>query len=191
MPFPNDQGNPAGAIPVWNAGSNFLNIPTNVYTQVKTGPGVLSGLSVNTAGTTSSATVYDGTSSVVTITIATPGVISWPAHGLIAGSAVQFQSTGALPTGLTAGTTYYVSTVGLTAAAFSVADTQAHALAGTNTIATSGSQSGVQTAYDVSHPIGTFSTLAQGNIPIGAQFQNGLIVVTAGGAAANVTALYR
>jgi len=108
---------------------------------------------------------------------------------------VVFTTTGALPTGLTAGTTYYVSTVGLTANAFSVADTKAHALAGTNTITTSGSQSGVQTAWDVTLPIGTFSTAAQANLPLGTNgvlFQNGLIVsATDGGGAANLTILWR
>ena len=37
-------------------------ITTNASTQVKTGPGVLLGLSVNTAGSAWTATIYDGTS---------------------------------------------------------------------------------------------------------------------------------
>lgn len=59
-------------------------------------------------------------SSAATITIAAPGVVSWTAHGLLAGTPVKFSTTGALPTGLTAGTTYYVSATGLTANSFSV-----------------------------------------------------------------------
>jgi hypothetical protein len=43
-----------------------------------------------------------------TITDASPAVVTYAAHGLSAGDAVVFASTGALPTGLTAGTTYYV-----------------------------------------------------------------------------------
>ncbi len=80
--------------------------------------------------------------SVVTITIATPGVVSWNAHGLSNGDPVKFSTTGALPTGLTAGTTYYVT--GATANSFSVAATPGGAA-----IATSGTQSGVQTATSV------------------------------------------
>lgn len=187
----NTKSNPAGAIPVWLAGFNFLNAAVNGRTQVKTGAGTFGGLSVNTAGLTSAALLYDGLSAIITATIATPGVISWTAHGLVAGAAVQFTTTGALPTGIVSGTTYYVSTVGLTANSFSVADTQAHALAGTNTIATSGSQSGVHTGWDVSNPIGNFSTLAQANIPVGAMFSKGLFNVLSGGTPANVTTLYR
>src|SRR6185312_6340259 len=132
---------------------------------------------------------------VVTMTLASPGVISWAGHPFVAGGAVRFETTGALPTGLTAGTTYYVSTVGLTANSFSVADTKAHALAGTNTINTSGSQSGVHTGYDVTRPIGTFNTSAVASLPAGlngAALTAGLIAVTAdGGAAADLTVYYR
>ncbi len=42
------------------------------------------------------------------------------AHGLVANQPVIFTSTGSVPTGLTAGTTYYVRSSGLTADAFSV-----------------------------------------------------------------------
>ncbi|NTE87196.1 hypothetical protein [Agrobacterium rubi] len=84
--------------------------------------------------------------SVVTATIAAPGVISWPVHGLVAGAPVKFSTTGALPTGLTAGTTYYV--VNPTTDAFSVAATPGGAA-----ITTTGTQSGVHTATTV--PTGT------------------------------------
>lgn len=59
----------------------------------------------------------------VTITVGTPGVVSWTGHGLQAGQPVVFSTTGALPTGLTAGTVYYVSATGLTTDAFSVSAT--------------------------------------------------------------------
>lgn len=193
--YPSDQGNPAGATPVYFGGALPDNITTSVYTQVKTGAGVFYGASVNTGGTTSTIAFYDGDSATVTITIAAPGVISWPAHGLVIGNAVKLQTTGALPTGLTAGTTVYVSSVGFGPNAFSVADTQAHAIAGTNTITTTGTQSGVQTAWDVTTPLGSFATTAAGPISIpaiGIQYVVGLIAVTAdGGGAANVTVLYR
>ncbi len=173
------------------SGSMWANMTTSVYRQIKTGIGVLARLGINTVGTTSSVILYDGTSSPVTISLATPGVISWPNHSLPIGEAVQFETTVALPTGLTAGTTYYVSSAGYGANGFQVADTKAHALAGTNSVNTSGSQSGVQTGYDVGNPIGTYSTVAQNGVDINAQFQNGLIAVAAdGGGAANLTIFY-
>ncbi|MCK9513521.1 MAG: hypothetical protein M0R28_20165 [Pigmentiphaga sp.] len=77
--------------------------------------------------------------STVTITIDEPGVVSWTAHGLANGTPVTFTTTGTLPTGLTAGTIYYV--VGATEDTFSVAATP-----GGTAIETTASQSGVHTA---------------------------------------------
>lgn len=57
------------------------------------------------------------------VTISATGVVSWPAHGLFANQPVVFSTTGALPTGLTAGTVYYVVATGLTAGSFSVSAT--------------------------------------------------------------------
>ena len=53
-------------------------------------------------------TALVGQTSPVTITIATPGVVTWVNHGLAANTPVVFTTTGAMPTGITAGTTYYV-----------------------------------------------------------------------------------
>lgn len=59
--------------------------------------------------------------SVVTISVADPAVVTWANHGLLAGQPVIFSNEGgALPTGLTAGTPYYVLGDGLTANSFSV-----------------------------------------------------------------------
>lgn len=44
----------------------------------------------------------------VTITNASPAVVTWSNHGLDSDSVVKFTTTGTLPTGLTAGTAYYV-----------------------------------------------------------------------------------
>lgn len=44
----------------------------------------------------------------ITITNASPGVITWPLHGLFIGQPIQMTTTGALPTGFTSGTVYYV-----------------------------------------------------------------------------------
>lgn len=83
------------------------------------------------------------TSATVTITIATPGVVTWTAHGFSAGQAISFVTTGALPTGLTAGTIYFVSVTSLAANTFQLATTYANAIAGTPVVNTSGTQSGV------------------------------------------------
>lgn len=80
------------------------------------------------------------TGATVTMTIASPGVVTWTAHGLITGDAIEFQTTGALPTGVTAGTTYYVGTVP------SVDTFQFSATRGGAAVNTSGSQSGTHTA---------------------------------------------
>ena len=85
------------------------------------------------------------TSSVVTMTIAAPGVVTWTAHGLAAGTEIKFTTTGALPTGIVSGTTYYVSSSSLATDTFRVSTTRALAIAGTN-ITTTGTQSGVHTA---------------------------------------------
>ena len=74
----------------------------------------------------------------VTITIAAPGVVSLPTgFSFLDGTVIQFTTTGALPTGLSVGTTYFV--VSSTGSTFSLALT-----AGGAPITTSGSQSGVQ-----------------------------------------------
>ena len=73
--------------------------------------------------------------STVAITIASPTVIT-AVLNLADATAIQFQTTGALPTGLTVGTTYY--TKYLTATTFNVALTPGGA-----SINTSGTQSGV------------------------------------------------
>lgn len=80
------------------------------------------------------------TSGTVTMTIASPALVSQVAHGLVAGSPISFTTTGALPTGVVAGTTYYVIATGLTADAFQFSTT-----VGGAAINSSGSQSGVHT----------------------------------------------
>lgn len=76
--------------------------------------------------------------STITVTIATPGVVTWNGHGLTAGQQVQLTTTGALPTGLSANTTYFL--IPVDANSFQLSATQSGAA-----IATSGSQSGVHT----------------------------------------------
>lgn len=78
--------------------------------------------------------------STVTISIAAPGVVTWNAHGLTNGTRIRFLSTGDLPTGITAGETYFVS--GATTNTFNLSTKYAG-----STIATTGTQSGTHTAY--------------------------------------------
>lgn len=89
----------------------------------------------DTAGTTVAA------SATVTITIASPAVITWTDHNLTEDDVVNFSTTGALPTGIAAGTDYYVKPI--TANTFQIC----LASGGKNgtSVNTSGSQSGTHT----------------------------------------------
>lgn len=85
-----------------------------------------------------------------TVTIASPGVFTSVAHGLIAGDTVVLETDGALPTGLTADTVqYFVISAGLTVDVFRLSLT----LGGT-VIDTSGSQSGNHTFVKTSKVAG-------------------------------------
>lgn len=92
--------------------------------------------------TLNAAPVGPTTSQTVTITIATPGVVSWTGHGLPAGTPVTLTTTDALPTGLAVDLLYYVASAGLGADSFRLAAT-----VGGSAINTTGSQSGTHTAY--------------------------------------------
>jgi len=72
-----------------------------------------------------------------TVTIATPGVFTATAHGLTTGDTVILETDGALPSGLSVDTTYYVISTGLTADTFRLATTS-----GGSAINTTGTQSG-------------------------------------------------
>lgn len=87
---------------------------------------------------------------VVTITIASPGVITCSTNNFAVNDIVYFTTTGALPTGLTAGTKYFVISAGYSGNDFEVSTT----LGGT-AVDTSGSQSGTH------YVIAPFKTLPQ------------------------------
>lgn len=61
---------------------------------------------------------------VCTITTASPAVLTKKSHGLTAGDRVCFQTSGALPTGLSTDTWYYVISTGLTTDDFEVSATK-------------------------------------------------------------------
>jgi len=79
-----------------------------------------------------------------TMTIASPAVVSETGHGYAAGDKILFRTTGALPTGVTAGTVYFVIAAGLGADDF-----QFSATSGGSAINTSGTQSGTHTLVSV------------------------------------------
>lgn len=81
---------------------------------------------------------------VITMTIASPTVITWAAHNLLPGQGVVFFTTSALPTGISALTEYFVITAGYAPGSFQIALTPGGAA-----INTSGSQSGIQSAVGV------------------------------------------
>ena len=94
-------------------------------------------------------------SSTVTMTIAAPGVITWTANGLPNGTPVVLTTTGALPTGLTASTIYYV--VSRATNTLRLSET-----VGGAPITTTGSQSGTHTGTAQVHKI--YESLIAGNI---------------------------
>jgi microcystin-dependent protein len=86
-----------------------------------------------------------------TITIASPAVVTEPAHGLSTGQIVSFTTTGALPTGVVVGTRYWA--IVLNADTFRLATSLANAFSGT-AINTSGTQSGTHTAFRDNYALG-------------------------------------
>lgn len=87
-----------------------------------------------------------------TVTIASPGVATLSGHGLVTGDCVELTTDGALPTGLSANTNYYV--IYNNANSFWLATSLANAIAGTK-IDTSGSQSGTHSLRHVPFGIST------------------------------------
>lgn len=86
--------------------------------------------------------MYFPPSATVTISNASPAVITWNSHGKSIGNTVSFSTTGGLPTGLVAGTVYYIIAAGFGANAFQVSLT-----AGGSAINTSSAGSGVHTGW--------------------------------------------
>ena len=92
-------------------------------------------------------TVAKGT---FTVTQATPAIFTLNSHGFVGLECVELTTTGALYTGLTANTNYWV--IYINANTFYLATSLANAIAGTK-IATSGSQSGVHSLRYCPHGI--------------------------------------
>lgn len=111
-------------------------------------------------------------SSTFTVTIAAPGVVTWNAHGLTAGARVTLSTTGALPTGLVAATTYFV--VSPAANTFSLSLTR-----GGSPITTSGSQSGVHTVTTIPEPSIDYAVGLVMGAPIGGGGANDILSISA------------
>jgi microcystin-dependent protein len=90
-----------------------------------------------------------------TITIAAPGVVTLTGHGLLTGDQVYLTTTGALPTGLSANTIYWITKIDNNS--FKLATSLANAKASTN-ITTTGTQSGTHTARFCPWGLGDGST---------------------------------
>ena len=111
--------------------------------------------------------VINPTIGVVTISNASPAVITLTAHGLAIGDAIYFTTTGGLPTGLTINTLYYIITAG-----FGVNSFQVSATRGGTAINTSSAGSGTHTMVFCPYGLGdgttTFNTPdLRGKIAIG------------------------
>lgn|SRR5512136_62918 len=123
-------------------------------------------------GTAVSRTTYADLYSVIapssgtcTISIASPGVVTKTAHGLVVDERVYFtNTTGELPTGLSKNTMYYV--VSVTTDTFTVSATK-----GGTAINTSGTQSGTITLRRCPYGIGSSTTVNlpdfRGKVPVG------------------------
>jgi hypothetical protein len=70
--------------------------------------GITLGSSTITATNASADVVITKPVTVVTVSNASPAVVTWTSHGWVDSDPVMFSTTGALPTGLTANTVYYV-----------------------------------------------------------------------------------
>ncbi len=108
-----------------------------------------------------------------TITTASPAVVSLTAHGLVEGDAIYFTTTGTLPTGLSADTTYYVKSTG-NANTFQVSLTRTSSAtaftAGTavnTTVAGSGTHTVVKAPYGVPSSLNFYVPDFRGRTPVG------------------------
>ena len=109
------------------------------------------GQSVSQSTYSSLFAVLNPSTTSVTFTFASPGVVNITGHGLVAGDPVAFSSTLLLPTGITAYTTYYVIAAGLTANAFEISASQ-----GGSAINFTGTNTGTNSCYRV--PYGTITS---------------------------------
>lgn len=98
-------------------------------------------------------------SSTVTISNASPGIVSWTTHGLTPNIPVVFTNTGgALPAEITSGVTYYVSYQSFTANSFAVSATLGGAVINTSSASTGTTTATVKKTFT--------TTVGQGTVTI-------------------------
>jgi hypothetical protein len=87
---------------------------------------------------TGNQTIYtnDSRAATVTVTAATPCVVSWTSHGLTSGQAIIFTTSGVMPSGILANQLYYVLVAGFTANSFEFATTPTGTAVNTTTTGT-------------------------------------------------------
>lgn len=88
--------------------------------------------------------------STFTVTVASPAVFTCVDHGLYPGDTVVLETTGALPTGLSADTEYYVVRQGITTSTFRLSISDSEDYDGT-AIVTTGTQSGTHSFLKLNH----------------------------------------
>jgi hypothetical protein len=134
---------PTGALLAFNSSTNqfegYNGATWGTIGGGATGAGGDAAFNENDELVTTSYTIGQGAMvSGVTISIATPAVFTLANHGFVVGQPIRLTTTGALPTGLTVNSQYFVLSSGLTSSTFQVGAT-----ASGSAIATSGTQSGV------------------------------------------------
>ncbi|TGQ19338.1 hypothetical protein [Mesorhizobium sp. M00.F.Ca.ET.217.01.1.1] len=149
----------------------------------------LSGASFQFSATPGGAAI-NTSNPTVTVSQASPCVVTEAGHGRAAGDAIQFATTGALPTGLSVATTYFVKTV-LDANTYTVSATSEGAAINT-TSAGSGTHTIVQFGTHYLSETGTLPTgITAGQdyyaIPTGLTANTFQFSATAGGAAINTS----
>lgn len=142
--LPSQAGNSGRGLVTDGTNVSWVATPSNTLNQYNTDIGNSSNArtatNTNLLGDVRASTA----SATVTITIASPAVVTHNSHGLVTGEKIYLTTTGALPTGLTANTTYFVRVVD--ANSYRLATTLNNAANGT-VINTSGTQSGTHTAF--------------------------------------------
>lgn len=135
---------------IWTTNTGF---GCNTAINATTATGVVSGAAA-AAGVVGQVASIDcpvntaaAASTSVTVTIATPGVVTWTSHTFTPSSGLAnytcpINFLGTPPTGIAVGTNYYIIGSSVSGDTFQISDTAAHALAGTNAVATTGSDGG-------------------------------------------------
>lgn len=168
----------AGGVPTWatTAASSLAQFNINVGNSGGTQQATNTALLGQVEGQTRQQTT--------TVTIAAPAVFTSTTHGMATGDTFYLETSGALPTGLTADTTYYATNVA--ANTFNASTTLANAVAGTK-ITTTGSQSGTHTLFmgGLTLPLGVVGVVTNSTATTGyvGEIQTAAVLRGAGGAA--------